>query len=174
MKKILAFAVLAVAFLASCTPKTEPICVDKFYANPAEFLGKQVTITGHVAGFCTESGKLVFTGCEKANKMMTNIPAGVTVDSTWNGKTVEVVGVISETTCPESGNKCYAVEATSLKITEACCSKEGKEGACCGEHKEGCAKDSSACASKDSTGCASKDTTGCGACPHNKDAKVTK
>ena len=144
MKKFFALIIVSVALLASCTPKNEVICVDEFYANLSKFLGKTVTITGHVASFSNDAGKLVFTGCDENNTLVTTIPEGAGVCMKWKGQTVEVIGVVNESTCPESGDKIYAMMATSLKLSDACCSDEAI-GACCAEDMEGCCDEEEAC-----------------------------
>ena len=151
MKKFFTLVVVAAALLASCTHRSEVICVDDLYANLSKFLGKTITVTGHVASFSNDAGKLVFTGCDENNTLVATIPSGTGVCMKWNGQMIEAIGVVSESICPNSGKTIYAMEATSLKLTEECCSSEAK--GCCAEAKEGCCASAASCASEEASCC---------------------
>lgn len=93
MKKILSIAALAFVF-AACGTKDAGLCVDKFYENPVEYIGKEVTIAG-LAHVCCHSGALQITGSEK--HAIAVIPAeGVVVPENAKGAVLKVKGVINE------------------------------------------------------------------------------
>lgn len=181
MKKILTIAALAFVVM-SCGNKKEVFCVDTFYENPTEYIGQEVTITGH-AKVCCCSGQLMITGCDKS-KVISVIPApGVEVPKELKNVMLKTKGIIGEEVIDEEfvlaltekANaiedaeekasqlaraekikeiitvegviRNYTIDATSIEVTKACCSKEdaakaGCEKKCDGKHegKAGCEK----------------------------------
>jgi hypothetical protein len=99
MKKVLTIAALAFVF-AACGTKDAGLCVDKFYENPVEYIGKEITVSG-IANVCCHSGALQITGSEK--HAITVIPAeGVAVPENAKGLALKVKGVISEEVIDET------------------------------------------------------------------------
>ncbi|MDR2026449.1 MAG: hypothetical protein LBQ01_02685, partial [Prevotellaceae bacterium] len=60
MKKILSIVAVA-ALLSSCCGKQQPasIAVEKFFENPAAFVGKDTTFVGVIKDVCDSTGKFV-------------------------------------------------------------------------------------------------------------------
>ncbi|MDR2358285.1 MAG: hypothetical protein LBD87_00610 [Prevotellaceae bacterium] len=191
MKKILSIAALALV-LAACGTKDAGLCVDKFYENPVEYIGKEVTVAG-LAHVCCHSGTLQIIGSEK--HAITVIPAeGVVVPENAKGAVLKVKGLINEEIIDETFIATLTDEADATEDSTAKAKLLAKaekikniivaEGVirkysinatkievaeCDKEAGAACEKDSTkACCKKDSTkACCKKDSTK--AC-HKKDS----
>ncbi|MDR2801723.1 MAG: hypothetical protein LBB31_00715 [Prevotellaceae bacterium] len=174
MKKILSIAVLTLV-VAACGTKDAGLCVDKFYENPVEYIGKEVTITG-VAKVCCHSGALQITGSEK--HAIAVIPAeGVVVPENAKGAVLKVKGIINEEIIDETFIATLTDEADATEDSTAKAELVAKaekiksiilaEGVI---HKYSinataievvpCDKEADACCEKDSTkACCEKDST---------------
>ncbi|MDR3133775.1 MAG: hypothetical protein LBU42_07105 [Prevotellaceae bacterium] len=182
MKQILSIAALALV-LAACGTKDAGLCVDKFYENPVEYIGKEVTIVG-LTNVCCHSGALQITGSEK--RAITVIPAeGVAVPEDAKGSVLKVTGIINEEIIDETFVATLTDEANATEDSTAKAELLAKaekikgiiveEGVIhkysitataietveCDEKDAACEKDSTkACCKKDSTkACCKKDST---------------
>jgi hypothetical protein len=116
MKKILSIAVLAVVF-AACGTKDAGLCVDKFYENPVEYIGTEITVAGKAA-VCCHSGALQLIGGEK--HVITVLPAeGVVVPENAKGAVLKVKGIINEEIIDETFVTALTDEANATQDTTA-------------------------------------------------------
>ncbi|MDR3351271.1 MAG: hypothetical protein LBN98_06515 [Prevotellaceae bacterium] len=182
MKKVLSVAALALIF-AACGTKDAGLSVDKFYENPAEYIGKEVTIAG-VARVCCQSGAIQITGSEK--NVITLIPAeGFTAPekAVWKVKAKGIINeeIIDETYIATLTDQANATEDSTAKadllakaekikgiiVAEGVIRKYSIDATaieiieCDKEDAACCKKDSTkACCKKDSTkACSEKDST---------------
>ena len=116
MKQILSIAALALV-LAACSTKDAGLCVDKFYENPVEYIGKEVTVAG-LAHVCCHSGALQITGSEK--NAITVVPGeGLVIPENAEGAVLKVKGVINEEIIDETFIATLTDEANATEDSTA-------------------------------------------------------
>ncbi len=129
MKKILFLSLVALA-AACCGPKNE-VNVDKLIANPAEFMGKEITFTGKAV--VTEDNNIAVYGTDSTKYIMVKADSSIKVCGKMCGKTVKVVGnvveavidvaVVDSTEASEIIVDKFFVAAKSIEVA-ACCKKD--------------------------------------------------
>ncbi|MDR3184752.1 MAG: hypothetical protein LBT49_05040 [Prevotellaceae bacterium] len=142
MKKILSIVAVA-ALLSSCCEKQQPagVTLEKFFENPAAFVGKDTTFLGKIQAVCDSTGNFVLgtDDTTATQQIFVTPPADAKVCKGCVGKEVFVKGAVSET---EEG--AYVIEAKCVKGKEACEKKacDGEKKACCKDgEKKACCKD---------------------------------
>ncbi|MDR2937555.1 MAG: hypothetical protein LBU92_01275 [Prevotellaceae bacterium] len=159
MKKILFISLVALAAAACCGPKCNKVCVDKVIANPAEFVGKEVTVVGKAVVTNVDAKRIAVFGSDSTKYIMVQGLDSAKVCQSMCGQAMQVCGtlvaveegvVVADSVANFAfvADK-YFVAAKCISKAE-CCAKDGKK--CCpkGEEKACCKKDAKKCCAKDS------------------------
>lgn len=140
---------------ACCGTKKDVTDVDKLIADPAQHAGKEIIFVGKAVVTNHEAGRVAIYGADSTKYIIVQVVDTVKVCPSLCGKSVEVVGsvteiapdvVIVDSVCQAAFvvEKHYVV-ATSIKPAEGCC-KKGEGKSCKKAEGESCKKDSAAAA----------------------------
>ncbi|MDR0413913.1 MAG: hypothetical protein LBH84_00665 [Prevotellaceae bacterium] len=150
MKKILLLSV--VAFTAACCgPKKDVTDIDNLIANPAQYLGKEITFVGKAIITNQEAGRAAVYGSDSTKYIVVQAVDTAKVCPSLCGKKIEVIGSVTEAGAAIVDSVChtafvvetYYVAAKSIKPAQ-CCKKDEKK--CCKKDGEkSCKKDTVEC-----------------------------
>ncbi|MDR0712160.1 MAG: hypothetical protein LBF67_07455 [Prevotellaceae bacterium] len=138
MKKILLLSLVAIT-AACCGTKKDVTNVDSLIADPAQYVGKEITFVGKAVVANLEAGRVAVFGSDSTKYIIVQAEDSAKVCPSVCGKQIEVVGTTREVTpgvfiVDSVCQKAFVVEkyyvgAKSIKPAEGCC-KKGEEKSC--------------------------------------------